>query len=224
MLLKIGDPASASKLVAFVGDDDEELARTRAPAVDRVLAEREEESLLLGDPALAPRLPGGVARLLAELDTTDDRFLPSDVGLVGDPRVLEWLHRERERRRFHLPSVLGALVLAGDRSAREELSSMIRCGRHRLLYGSFDDVRVFTLDWDFTTLPHWLEELDSNCCRVAGGLESLFEDVLGGSSLYGRPHTAPGEPRSRRARIELLRDGGRFVWSPLVDHFVAAPD
>lgn len=142
---------------------------------------------------------------------------------MKDPRVLAWLRAERRARDFPYEDTLRALVLAGDRDAREELWSMVRCGRHLLLYSGFDE-RVFTLDWDFSTLPHWIEELDSNCCRVAGGLEKTFEEKLGGSWLYSRPSSGLGEPRSRRVRTEFLWSGGDYVWSPLVDRFVARPD
>jgi HEAT repeat protein len=244
MLLQIGDPPSAGKLIGMVGasQDYEDLARTRSPEVEQFLVAETEagkagasEGLFayLGFRWLAPegaaatvaRARGGQAipDMLAALEDREQHTVDPELGLVHDPRVLGWLKRQRHERRFEQSSVLCALVLAGDRDAKEELWSMIRCGRHRLLYNAFDE-RVFTLDWDFATLPHWIEELDSNCCRVAGGLESLFEEKLGGSWLHDRPGSGLGEPRSRRARTELLRRGGRFVWSPLVDHFVAAPD
>jgi hypothetical protein len=91
------------------------------------------------------------------------------------------------------------------------------------MYSRFEE-RVFTLDWDLSTLPHWIEELDSNCCRVAGGLESIFEDHLGTRWLYNRPWSGLGEPRSQRVLTALLWSGGSHVRSPLVDRLVARPD
>ncbi len=157
------------------------------------------------------------------LESDGGRDLEPEMGLAKDPRVVAWLKTQRQTREYPYASVLSALVLAGDRDAREELWSMVRCGRHRLLYGSFE-ARVFTLDWDLSTLPHWIEELDSNCCRVAGGLEGIFEDHLGLRWLYDRPRSGLGEPRSGRVRTELLWSGGRYVWSPVVDRFVALPE
>ena len=197
MLLRIGDPASAEKLARAVDHwtDYDLLARTRAPAVERAILEK-ADSGQYGTEALftymgfrwlhpdgaaatlsAARSGEAIPAMLRELDAAEERKIDPELGLVKDPRVLEWLRKERSARTYQLSQVLSALVLAGDRDAREELWSMVRCGRHRLLYGSFDE-RVFTLDWDLSTLPHWIEELDSNCCRVAGGLESIFEDYL----------------------------------------------
>jgi len=248
MLVRIGDEASAGKLVATVDEwrDDwhglDLLARVRSKEVERFLAERagdgDEEALdvlvaCLGLQWLYPestleileriRKGEAVPHLLEALEHAEERNFYPELGLVKDPRVLEWLRKHRRTGIFEYGDVLRALVLAGDRDAKDELWSMVRCGRHRLLYGSFDE-RVFTLDWDFSTLPHWILELDSNCCRVAGGLESIFEDYLGTRWLYGRPSSGLGEPRSRRVRTELLWHGGTYVWSPLVDRFVAKPD
>jgi len=243
MLLRIGDPPSAEKLIGIVDNWTEYdlLPRTRAPAVERFLAERaaagnEDAAGALrayrGIPAWLADLAEGapatkdaaIAFMLKELGAAEEMpEIPAELGLVDDPRVDAWLRRARRDRSVRYWETLGALMLAGDHDAREELWSMVRCGRHRLLYSGFDE-RVFTLDWDFTTLPHWIEELDSNCCRVAGGLEGIFEDELGGAWLWGRPDSGIGEPRSRRARTDLLWWGGDYLWSPLVDHFVAKPD
>jgi 3-methyladenine DNA glycosylase AlkC len=244
MLLHIGDPESAEKLVGTVDHwiESDLLARTHAPAVEHALIENEGSDqwrgALFAYTGLRWLHPDGAAATLAaakngeaipamlrELDAAEERKIyPEELGLLKDPRVVDWLRKERSARTYQLSDVLSALVLAGDEDAREELWSMIRCGRHRLLYSSFDE-RVFTLDWDLSTLPHWIEELDSNCCRVAGGLESIFEDRLGMRWLYNRPWSGNfGEPRSRRVRTEFLWSGGRYVWSPLVDGFVAAPD
>ena len=250
MLLRIGDPPSAAKLVdAFGGwTDYEYLARTHAPEVEHFLVEQTRA----GAPAAAeglrayhgiPFLPVGedvdeehegeallelvqgdtVAGVLAALDAAESPWLDPSLGLVDDVRVRSWLEKQRAGRRFRIPDILGALLLAGDRDARAELWSMVRCGRHRLLHDYFDE-RVFTLDWDFSTLPHWIEELDSNCCRVAGGLEGIFQEKLGMRWLYDRPWSGLGEPRSQRVKTELLWYGGTYVWSPLVDRFVAQPD
>jgi hypothetical protein len=59
---------------------------------------------------------------------------------------------------------------------------------------------------------------------VAGGLEDIFMEKLGMSWLYDRPNHGLAEPRSQRVRTELVWHGGDYVWSPLVDHFVARPD
>ncbi len=217
MLLRIGDPASADKLIGT--EDCELLPRTRAPAVERFLRARAEA----GDEDAIRALGESVPEMLRALEADGDRNLEPELGLTKDPRVLAWLRAQRQTRKYDYARVLSALVLAGDRDAREELWSMVRCGRHRLLYGGFEE-RVFTLDWDLSTLPHWIEELDSNCCRVAGGLEGIFQDYLGMRWLYDRPGSGLGEPRSRRVRTELLWSGGHYVWSPLVDRFVALPE
>jgi len=243
MLLHIGDPRSADKLVAAAGRADYEmLARTHAPAVERFLIEQAEAGSdeargglfeYLGITSLFPQdvattvkhmqTGEAIPELLNGLANAEERKVYPELGLLKDPRVLGWLREQWRARAFPCTDLLGALVLAGDRDARAELWSIVRCGRHFWLYSHFDE-RIFTLDWDFSTLPHWTEELDSNCCRVAGGLEDIFMEELGLSWLYGRPWSGLGEPRSQKARTDLLWYGGSFVRSPLVDHFVARPD
>mgnify|MGYP001813048086 FL=1 len=63
--------------------------------------------------------------------------------------------------------------------------------------------------------------MENNCCRIAGGPESIWEDHLGLNVLYGRESSGVGEPPARRVRQWFERNGGDMVFSPLSRRWVA---
>ncbi len=104
--------------------------------------------------------------------------------------------------------------LRGDARARADFWSALRTGRYGWLF-EFDPV-LHTLGRDPGTLPHWLSDLDSNCCRVSDGLDGdVFEEPYAMYELYGTEDYGVAMPLSERARLWFRWSGGRFAWSPL---------
>ena len=82
-----------------------------------------------------------------------------------------------------------------------------------------------TLGFDFATLPHWAEELESNCCRIAGNVESIFSDQFHGIvGLNSCANHGIGEPGSRRVRTWFELYGGDVRWSRIARRFVPEPE
>jgi hypothetical protein len=139
------------------------------------------------------------------------------IGAVRDPRVLDWLREVRRRRElgayWYATSQLAA---AGDAAARAEYWKVILDGRYRIIDDAGDEFGR-TLGWDLAaTLPHWISELETNCCR-ANVAEHVLRDTIGfreGSSA-----------RTDVSRAREIWDaaGGRFVRSRIAGHWVPEP-
>jgi hypothetical protein len=110
---------------------------------------------------------------------------------------------------------LSRLMLAGHVTARWEYWSALRAGRYHWINAHGNDLHGLTLGWDPATFPHWIEDLDSNCCRVSGEVAGIFEHLVDAADAYSVPTSGVGEPRSRFVRVELERLGGAFVWAPV---------
>ena len=126
----------------------------------------------------------------------------------GDPTEIgrELLRRTRE----------------GDTRARAELWSMLRAGRYGTVH--YQEVPVHWLDDDLAVLPHWIDQLESNCCRVSDGMAVyVFEDGLGMPHLYGSESSGVGRALSDRALEWLRLMGGDFVWSKILDRWLRRP-
>lgn len=118
---------------------------------------------------------------------------------------------------------LAERMRAGDAHARAELWSALRAGRYRWFHGHFE-ARWHALGPDWATYPHWIEDLDSNCCRVSDGLaEELFEQALGLGPLYGTERNGFGRPLSERVWEWFSLFGGELVWCPLLERYVPRP-
>ena len=112
---------------------------------------------------------------------------------------------------------------AGDRHARAELWSMLRAGRYGTAHYQVDGIH--RLDNDLAVLPHWLHELESNCCRVSDGMEvNAFEEWLGAPTFYGSDANGYGRSLSARALEWLQLMGGHYAWSRLADRYVQVPE
>ncbi len=112
---------------------------------------------------------------------------------------------------------------AGDAAARAELWSICRATRYRPVHHA--PLPLYALHRDLSTLPNWLTELESNCCRVSDGLDSLyFEDRLHLPSLYGSESNGVGTSLKDRALRWLRVMGGDFVWSPIIDAWIPRPE
>jgi HEAT repeat protein len=120
---------------------------------------------------------------------------------------------------------LAIAALRGDATARGALWSGLRAGRLRWIHTTFED-ELQTMGHDPSLLPHWLSDLDSNCCRVSDGMAvGTFERPYGVPHLYGSEVMGVGEPLSRRARSWLELAGAGWVRTPLPDSsFFRAPD
>ena len=116
-----------------------------------------------------------------------------------------------------------AAAEAGDAETRSALWSVLRAGRYRWCH--YRDERLRTLGTDWSTLPHWVSDLDSNCCRVTDGLERyVFEFPFGMPRLWGTQSQGIGQPLSRRATTWFELMGGRWIYSPIVERWIPVPE
>ena len=114
-------------------------------------------------------------------------------------------------------------MLRGSREARADVWSLLRAARYRFAHHVVDELRW--LDRDLSVLPHWIADLDSNCCRISDGLDHfLFEEGLGLPHLSGTESRGVGQPPSRRATTWLELMGGDYVWSDITEAFVRRPE
>lgn len=182
------------------------------------LTEADVAQVLDGRPTDA--LVAVVARLLPAPDAMDGAAGPEwagDVGAVDDPRIREWLREVRRRR--DLESywyATGQLAASGDASARAEMWGVIRDGRYRIVDDASESFAL-TLGWDLAaTLPHWIAELETNCCR-ANVAKGVLRDTLGFSD------GATARTDVERARATWDAAGGRFVRSRIAERWVPEP-
>ncbi len=148
-----------------------------------------------------------------------DRSYFPGLGLVRDPRVLDFLRgRARRAASGSRYDAIGELAIAGDPDARTEVRAAVRAGHYGWLDSATD--RSLTLDYDPATLPGWVEELESNCCRnvaVAGVLEKML-----GVDIHDIPD---GAALTRAAVIRPLarKFGASAKWSRIAGHRVLVP-
>jgi hypothetical protein len=162
------------------------------------------EAVLAGKP-----VDGLAAILAAEPDRRH-----GNVGAVDDPRVRAYLHRLRERRDLgEYWYATGQLAVLGDAAARADFWGAMEDGRYRIM----DEAEEFerTLGWDLpATMPFWIGELRSQCCRmVTSGAGDLVEDLLGTEANFDSPFRTPW----RRAKEQWDAAGGRFVRSRIAE-------
>jgi hypothetical protein len=244
ILVTIGDPASGEILVAEFGDDPERLAQSRCAAVIAHLtaacradgkdqpweplihalgAPRELRWVFLGEvpPRSRERLFAGDWRgaVLAVLEEQPD-IEHGDIGaLRGEPAVEAYLRRLRARRDLGLYwYATGQLAAYGDPAARAEFWQAMTDGRYRIIDESEEFARTLGLDFA-ATMPHWIRELRSNCCRACNGVGDPWEDFfdIDGYETWQR---TPAD----RAQSIWDASGGRFAWSWVVDEYVIAAD
>ncbi len=140
------------------------------------------------------------------------------LGAVDDPRVRAHLEGLRDRRapgkhRYAIEQ----LALGGDAAAREELWSAYRAGRYRWVDEA--DYDTMTLGWDLSTLPYWIGELESNCCR-------FYKPAWLLDNRFGiDPHNFA---KSLAIPADVLRRwwercGSRLRKSPLAEEYVVGP-
>ncbi len=111
-------------------------------------------------------------------------------------------------------------------TARPGARSGPRCGP-RATRGSTTHFEPWlqTLGRDPSTLPHWAEDLDSNCCRISDGLaHDAFEGNYGMPHLYDRHQQGVGGPLSAFVADWMDLAAGDWVWSPHLGRFLPAPE
>jgi hypothetical protein len=177
---------------------------------DRPCPRAAAETVLEGHPV------EGVAAVLAEFPDEEH----GDVGAVADPRVRAYLVRLLGRRDLgHYWYATGQLAAMGDPAARAEFWGAMQDGRYRII----DHANFFTrtLGWDLgATMPFWIDELRSQCCRIVTGGGDIVERVLG---LENGCFSSPWRTAHRRAKELWESAGGRFVKSRIAGHWVPAP-
>lgn len=166
------------------------------------------------DAVLAGRPLDGLACVLS----AEPDIAHGYVGAVDDPRVRDYLARLRVRRDLGLYWYATAqLAVLGDAAARTEFWSAMQDGRYRVI----DDRDLFerTLGWNIqATMPWWIDELRSQCCRIVTGGGDILDRVLG-IDCFQSPWRTP----YRRAKELWDSAGGNFVKSRIADRWVPAP-
>ena len=112
----------------------------------------------------------------------------------------------------------GQLAAYGDAAARAEFWQAMTDGRYRIIDESEEFARTLGLDFA-ATMPHWIRELRSSCCRACNGAGDPWEDFfdIDGFDTWQR---TPAD----RAQSIWDASGGRFVWSWIADEYVIAAD
>ncbi len=140
------------------------------------------------------------------------------LGKVRDERVFAFLRDLAEQRETRLHAfAIGELVRAGSIAAKDELRQVISDGRYRWL----DDEEGATLSFglDPAEAPHWIQELESNCCRAAVA-RRVLEDLFG----WELPRTADALATDATfARRWHAASGGQFAWSVIAQYWLPAP-
>lgn len=133
---------------------------------------------------------------------------------MPDERVKAYLLGRRDRR-IDVAWATQQLMLMGDEEARAEVWAALSAGRYR--YVDQADTHILTLDHDFKTIPHWIDDLESNCCRV-NVVAMIFEDLFGLDLDDVR--TSPCVTMAAVAREFWERHGDDLVWSRIAGHYV----
>lgn len=157
-----------------------------------------------------------VVFVLESLEENEARV--NDVGLVRDPRITRYLERVRSRRHLGLYAwTTSQLALQGDQQAREEFWEGCLLGRYRWVDNS--NPRALTLNFDLGTIPFWLSELETNCCR-RNSANQVFKHLFG-LDLYRDNRFFP-EVVQAAEFWERCRNNLR--WSRIKGHYVRGPD
>jgi len=182
--------------------------------------------------------PGRLARLaliregraLAALDdclarppgSADSVDIPPDLWRIDRPSVRAFLKRLRREREHGLYAWATAhLACLGDPAARTESEAVMRAGRYRWMDEVFSEPDLATFGYDLKrTVPFWIDELESNCCRHCVAA-NVLDDLFPGHDLY-----MAGSDDFRATSADMMRrwwrrhENARWVWSRLLEQFV----
>lgn len=108
------------------------------------------------------------------------RHLSEGLLRLGHPVVRRFLERMRVEREYKLYAEATALLASiGDVGARRETEAALRAGRYRWMDENFSVSELCLLGDDVQgTVPFWIEELQSSCCRATIP-ENLFRNRFG---------------------------------------------
>ena len=138
---------------------------------------------------------------------------------VDTPRVrahLKGLQKNREAELYAWATA--QLACMGDEKARAETWAVLRAGRYRWMDEVCGDKDLATFGYDFkATLPFWIRESESNCCRRVIAL-GVFNELFGlEPELDDRGNYEI--PADRVGRWWKRYQNARLVWSHLAGHF-----
>jgi len=245
LLARIRDPLDASRVAQWVAagkDEGEDASGWWHPAISKAIVgatDTESTNRVLAQTGLyfecdneLPQFEAAVLRgdglealrkLLADRVDLSWRSYQPD----GGPRwpwMKDALQRRCDAREYgRLDQHLGQLATWDDR-ARHEYWSIMRAGRYRWIV-DWEETHAMTLGFDFATVPHWAEELDSNCCRISGRVAGMFEHLFEGTDeLYSRADHGIAQPPSERVRDWFEFYGGDMRWSPILRRFIPKPE
>ena len=144
----------------------------------------------------------------------------SNIGIIRDARIAEWLRGVQIRRESgQYAWATGQLSLMGSADDRAETWSVLRDGRYGWLT-ELDDI-VVTNGYDAATMGYWIDELRSQCCRIAMGESAvgrnLLDDELSWFSGAEGAGMTPYEWAARHWRPDATR---RLVWSDFLYRFI----
>ena len=140
------------------------------------------------------------------------------LGKVRDERVLLFLRelaKQRETRLYAFAT--GELVRAGDANAISELRQVIADGRYRWL--DDEEGAILSCGLQPTEAAHWIQELESNCCRAVVA-RRVLEDLFGWELPRSADALATDAEFARRWHAAAQ---GRWAWSVLAGHWLPAP-
>jgi len=147
-----------------------------------------------------------------------DRYIRS-LWRIDTPQVRAYLKRLQKRRQAELYAWATAqLACMGNEKARAETLAVLHAGRYRWMEEVCEDKDLATLGYDFkATLPFWIRELESNCCRRSIA-QNVFEDLFGlEPELEDRGFYEI--PADRMRRWWKRYGNARMVWSHVAGHF-----
>jgi len=158
------------------------------------------------DPGLATALGKGegLAHTRALLAKDIELFWRWEMAPTATGPRWPWMKVELQRRYGFrdygsFPHVLRQLA-TWDATARAEYWSILRGGRYMWLEKPGGS-HTLTLGFDFATVPHWTEELESNRCRISVCVGDALVDLVGeGVDATHMEYNGSGVPRSQRVR------------------------
>jgi len=233
-LLEVRDEASTGAIVAWLRTKGarvanlEHVADFHRPEIRALLLEWSNDPKVVEDDMLEliARFDGWPADRPIDLRKGDASVKRAAIraGDLARLRALEAADPKEALEPVPVRETVAKAALAGDAHARAELWSAMRAGRYRWTHNDVDPLAL-TLGRDSAVLPHWVEDLDSNCCRISDGMgDGVFEKAFGMPCIYDPNRVGVGRPTSEFVRTWMGLFAARFVWSEFLDRHVPEPE